>query len=94
MGVPIVGANCGRGADEMLVIATEMAEARPAGVFLMAQSNAGLPKLVGDAFVYDGTPEVMADWAKDMRELGIDVIGACCGSTPAHIAAMRDIVLT
>ena len=34
----------------------------------------------------------MAEWATDMRELGIDVIGACCGSTPAHIAAMRDIV--
>jgi 5-methyltetrahydrofolate--homocysteine methyltransferase len=77
MGVPIVGANCGRGADEMRVIAAEMAEARPAGVFLMTQSNAGLPKLVGDAFVYDGTPEVMVDWARDMRELGIDVIGAC-----------------
>ena len=89
MGVPIVGANCGRGADEMRVIAAEMAEARPAGVFLMTQSNAGLPKLVGDAFVYDGTPEVMVDWARDMRELGIDVIGACCGSTPAHIAAMQ-----
>lgn len=93
LGAQVVGANCGRGVDEMRVIAAEMAEARPAGVFLMAQSNAGLPKLVGDAFVYDGTPEVMADWARDMRELGIDVIGACCGSTPEHIAAMRDIVL-
>jgi 5-methyltetrahydrofolate--homocysteine methyltransferase len=69
-----------------------MAEARPAGVFLMAQSNAGLPKLVGDEFLYDGSPEVMAEWATDMRALGIDVIGACCGSTPEHIAAMRDIV--
>ena len=72
MGVSIIGANCGRGTDEMRVIAAEMAEARPAGVFLMTQSNAGLPKLVGDEFVYDGTPEVMADWARDMRELGID----------------------
>ena len=93
MGVQVVGANCGRGVDEMRVIAAELAEARPEGVFLMTQSNAGLPKLVGDEFVYDGTPEVMVDWARDMRELGIDVIGACCGSTPAHIAAMRDVVL-
>ena len=92
MGVSIVGANCGRGVDEMRTIAAEMVEARPDGVFLMTQSNAGLPKLVGDEFIYDGSPEVMAEWATDMRELGIDVIGACCGSTPAHIAAMRDIV--
>jgi 5-methyltetrahydrofolate--homocysteine methyltransferase len=92
MGVSIVGASGGRGVDEMRTIAAQMAVARPAGVFLMAQSNAGLPKLVGDEFLYDGSPEVMAEWATDMRALGIDVIGACCGSTPEHIAAMRDIV--
>lgn len=90
MEVRVIGANCGRGPDEMRVIAAEMAEARPEGIFLMTQSNAGLPKLVGDRFEYDGTPEVMAEYATDMRDLGIDVIGACCGSTPAHIAAMRD----
>jgi 5-methyltetrahydrofolate--homocysteine methyltransferase len=56
----------------------------------MAQSNAGLPKLHGDTFAYDGTPEVMAGYARRARELGIAVIGGCCGSTPAHIAAMRD----
>ena len=89
-GVRVIGANCGRGPDEMRVIAAEMAEARPADIYLMTQSNAGLPKLVGDHFEYDGTPEVMAEYANDMRDLGIDVIGACCGSTPAHIAAMRD----
>lgn len=93
MGADVVGANCGRGPDEMRQIAAELAEARSPGVFLMTQSNAGLPQLVGDEFRYDGTPEVMADWARDMRGLGIDVIGACCGSTPEHIAAMRDVVL-
>jgi 5-methyltetrahydrofolate--homocysteine methyltransferase len=93
MGVRVIGANCGRGPDEMRTIAAEMAEARPAGVFLMAQSNAGLPHLVGDRFAYDGTPEVMAEWARDMRALGVDVVGACCGSTPAHVEAMRDVVL-
>ncbi len=85
--------GCGRGVDEMRIIAAEMVEARPDGVFLMTQSNAGLPRLVGDEFLYDGTPEVMVEWARDMRALGINVIGACCGSTPAHIAAMRDAVL-
>ena len=66
---------------------------KPPGRLKRGGSNAGLPQLVGDEFRYDGTPEVMADWARDMRALGIDVIGACCGSTPEHIAAMRDVVL-
>jgi 5-methyltetrahydrofolate--homocysteine methyltransferase len=89
-GVRVVGANCGRGPGEIETIMGEMAEARPDGIHLMAQSNAGLPKLVGDVFAYDGTPEVMAGYARRVRELGIAVIGGCCGSTPAHIAAMRD----
>ena len=89
-GVRVVGANCGRGPDEIETIMTQMAEARPDGVHLMAQSNAGLPKLVGDTFAYDGTPDVMAGYARRARELGVAVIGGCCGSTPAHIAAMRD----
>ena len=89
-GVRVVGANCGRGPDEIETIMSQMAEARRDGVHLMAQSNAGLPKLVGDTFAYDGTPEVMAGYARRARELGVAVIGGCCGSTPAHIAAMRD----
>ena len=89
-GVRVVGDNCGRGPGEIETIMGQMAEARPDGIHLMAQSNAGLPKLVGDVFAYDGTPEVMAGYARRARELGIAVIGGCCGSTPAHIAAMRD----
>jgi 5-methyltetrahydrofolate--homocysteine methyltransferase len=90
MGVDVVGANCGRGLDEMRIIAAQLAEAGAGRVRLMVQSNAGLPKLHGDTFVFDGTPEEMAGYAVEMRDLGFTVIGACCGSTPAHIAAMRD----
>jgi 5-methyltetrahydrofolate--homocysteine methyltransferase len=88
-GVRIIGANCGRGVDEMRVIAKELTEARPDGVFIITQSNAGLPKLVGGDFVYDGTPEEMAKYATDMKALGVNVIGSCCGSSPAHTAAMK-----
>ncbi len=88
-GVRIIGANCGRGVDEMRVIAKELTEARPDGVFIITQSNAGLPKLVGGDFVYDGTPEEMAKYATDMKVLGVNVIGSCCGSSPAHTAAMK-----
>ena len=90
MGVDVIGANCGRGLDEMRIIAAQLAEAGAGRVRLMVQSNAGLPKLQGDTFVFDGTPEEMAGYAVEMRDLGFAVIGACCGSSPAHIAAMRE----
>jgi 5-methyltetrahydrofolate--homocysteine methyltransferase len=89
LGVTIIGANCGNGLDEIGTVMAEMAAARPDGVLLMSQSNAGLPRPDGDSFVYDGTPEVMADYAVRMRDLGIDIVGGCCGSTPAHVTAMR-----
>lgn len=88
LGVRIIGANCGRGMDEMRLIAREMVEARPEGVFIIAQSNAGLPILVGDTFEYQGTPDEMATFAEEMKELGVNVIGSCCGSTPAHTSAI------
>ena len=89
MGADVIGANCGRGLEEMRIIAAQLAESGAGSVRLMVQSNAGLPKLQGDTFVFDGTPEEMAMYAADMRDLGFSVIGACCGSTPEHIAAMR-----
>jgi len=92
-GVEAVGANCGRGPEEMAVIAAQLAEARPDGLLLVAQSNAGLPQVVGDHFEYDATPAEMAAHAATLRGLGIDLVGGCCGSTPAHIAAMRDALL-
>jgi 5-methyltetrahydrofolate--homocysteine methyltransferase len=88
-GVRVIGANCGNGPDEIERVIGEMVAAKPADVFLMAQSNAGLPKYQDKKIHYDGTPAVMADYALKMKALGIRYIGACCGSTPAHIAAMK-----
>ncbi len=92
-GVDAIGANCGRGPEEMATIASQLAGARTEGVLLVAQSNAGLPQVVGDHFEYDASPAVMADHARELRTLGIDLVGGCCGSTPGHIAAMSDAVL-
>ena len=89
MGADVIGANCGRGLEEMRIIAAQLAESGAGSVRLMVQSNAGLPRLQGDTFIFDGTPDEMATYAADMRDLGFSVIGACCGSTPEHIAAMR-----
>ncbi len=88
-GVTVIGANCGNGPAEIERIMWEMAQARPEGAVLMAQSNAGLPRWHDGEISYDGTPEVMAGYAQRMRALGVQVIGACCGSTPEHMAAMR-----
>ncbi len=87
-GVRVIGANCGNGPAEIETVMTQMAQHRPAGVYLMAQSNAGLPQYEAGVIRYDGTPDVMADYAVRLRGLGINVIGACCGSTPTHIAAI------
>ena len=88
-GVTVVGANCGNGPAEIERVMTEMSQARPEGVVLMAKSNAGMPRWKDDRITYGGTPEVMADYARRMKALGVRIIGGCCGSTPEHIAAMR-----
>lgn len=92
MGADVVGANCGRGFEEMRTIAEQMAAARPDGSLLMMQSNAGLPELVGADFVYNGTPEGMAELATELKGMGVDIVGSCCGSTPAHTAAIRAVM--
>jgi len=88
MGVRLIGANCGRGTDEMRIIASELADAKPADVHVFIQSNAGLPQLVGADFVYTGTPAEMGEFALEMKALGINAIGSCCGSTHEHTAAI------
>jgi 5-methyltetrahydrofolate--homocysteine methyltransferase len=87
-GADAVGANCGRGPAEMEIIAAEMAQARTDDLLLVAQSNAGLPQVVGDHFEYDATAGDMASNAARLVGLGIDLVGGCCGSTPVHITAM------
>ena len=89
LGIRVIGANCGNGPDEIERVISEMVAVRPPDVYLIAKSNAGLPKYENKQIHYDGTPEVMADYAVKMRDLGANWIGACCGSTPEHIAAMK-----
>jgi len=88
-GADAVGANCGRGPQEMELIAAELVKVRTDDLLLVAQSNAGLPQVVGDHFEYDASPAELAAHATRLAELGIDLVGGCCGSTPAHVAAIR-----
>ena len=87
LGVPAMGANCGHAPEEVLDILPQMREAAP-DAYLIAKPNAGLPRLVKRQVVYDATPERMAELACRYAELDARIIGACCGSSPAHIAAM------
>ncbi|NPA90338.1 MAG: betaine--homocysteine S-methyltransferase [Chloroflexi bacterium] len=88
-GIRYIGSNCGNGPEETIQAMEQMAAHKPEDVILIAQSNAGVPRWQkGGEIVYDGTPEVMAEYARRVRDLGVRYIGACCGSTPDHIRAM------
>ena len=90
-GCDIVGANCSIGSDSMLGIVRKMREADP-GARLIFQPNAGLPVLKDGKTVFNETPEIMASNIKKYLEYRPSIIGACCGSTPAHISSIVDIV--
>jgi 5-methyltetrahydrofolate--homocysteine methyltransferase len=90
-GADIVGANCGRGVEIMPDIARELRRAFPEAVILV-QANAGLPVSANGAEEYPDTPERMAGFVGELIEAGANIIGGCCGTTPAHIRAIREAV--
>lgn len=88
MNLAALGGNCGNGPEEIEGVIQAMYATNQSYPFV-AKSNAGIPEYVHGHLHYNGTPEVMADYAVKVRNYGARIIGACCGSTPAHIAAMR-----
>jgi 5-methyltetrahydrofolate--homocysteine methyltransferase len=85
-----VGSNCGLGSEAMVALAREFR--RHTQGLLLIQPNAGLPSLVGDVAVYPESPEFMAERARQLLACGVNILGGCCGSTPAHIRALRQTV--
>jgi len=88
-GADIVGANCTVGPQRMFSIIKNI---HKNGVILSAQPAAGIPTLLNGRSIYHTTPEYLAQYAKELVEAGVTLIGACCGSTPAHIRAIRDAI--
>lgn len=86
-GASVVGANCGEG-DAMPGIARELRESCDLPVSV--RPNAGLPTLVNGALVYPETPEAMAARVPALLAAGVSLLGGCCGTTPAHVAALRE----
>ena len=86
-GADLVGSNCGNGIDAMVELAREFA--RHASVPIVIQSNAGLPENRAGELTYPESPEYMAERVGSLLELGVAVIGGCCGTGPDHIRAIR-----
>ena len=86
-GAAALGGNCGNGPEEIIEVVTKM-HAINADTILVAKANAGIPELVAGKAVYRASPETMANYAVQSYQAGARLIGACCGSTPDHIAAI------
>ncbi len=91
LGLDAFGANCGSTLEMTEGAVTKMHQAAPQ-VPLVVKPNAGKPYTVGRQVMYDATPQDMADYARRFVALGARVVGACCGSAPAHIQAIAQAV--
>ena len=90
-GAQIVGPNCGNGIERMIEIVKEMRKAVPATPILV-HANAGLPHNVDGVDIFPETPEDMAKRIPELVKAGANIIGGCCGTTPAHIKAIKQAV--
>jgi len=91
-GAQVAGTNCGSGVD--IRWAARILERFRSGcdLPLMAQPNAGLPRIDGDRIVYDNDPKAMAEGVPALIAAGAGIIGSCCGSGPANIREFRRVL--
>jgi 5-methyltetrahydrofolate--homocysteine methyltransferase len=86
-GTDIIGANCGSGMAQMLEVVREL-RAVDRKTPILIHANAGLPVMDGERVTYPETPETMASFFPALLKAGANIIGGCCGTTPAHIDAL------
>ncbi len=90
-GVTALGINCGKSLDDNLNALKELANSTDLPIWF--KPNAGLPKLTDDGKpFYNVTPEIMASRVESWIEAGAKIIGGCCGTTPAHLKAISEVV--
>ena len=89
-GADVTGANCGNGIDVMVELAREMRQATDGP--LLVHSNAGIPAYRGGVIVYPESPEYMAERFKTLADMGINILGGCCGTGPDHVRALAAAV--
>jgi methionine synthase I (cobalamin-dependent) len=83
------GSNCGVSPSELVASIVNLAAAADPSAILVAKANCGIPKYVDGAIRFDGTPELMAVYARLAIDAGARIIGGCCGTTPEHLSVMR-----
>jgi homocysteine S-methyltransferase len=88
-GADVIGANCGAGPPELYEVATQMVgHGRPVAI----QPNAGLPRMIEGRTIYVANPEHFGVFARRLLQIGVALVGGCCGTTPEHITRMAGAV--
>ena len=88
--IAVAGINCSTGPQPILEKLEQMAKV--SHIKLSAMPNAGMPKIVEGRSIYLASPEYFAEYAKRFIQTGVSIIGGCCGTTPAHISAIKAAV--
>ena len=88
-GADVIGVNCSGGPAQIMRVLRRMKRIAPDARYA-AVPNAGWPEQVNGRIMYPATPDYFADYALAFRQVGATLVGGCCGTTPAHIAAMRE----
>ena len=83
------GANCGVGASDLVATIVKLAEAAAPDDIIVAKGNCGIPFYEEGKIRYNGTPELMADYARIVRDAGARIVGGCCGTSPEHLKSIR-----
>ena len=90
-GADVIGANCSGGPAQLFRVLGQMKQAVPEAKFIV-KPNAGWPEQVGGRVMYSAGPDYFGEYAQSYMDLGVSIIGGCCGTTPEHIAQMRDSI--
>jgi methionine synthase I (cobalamin-dependent) len=83
------GSNCGTGPSELVACIVNLATASDPTAVLVAKANCGIPQFINGEIRFNGTPELMAQYACLSLDSGARIIGGCCGTTPEHLRIMR-----
>ncbi len=93
-GADVIGLNCHVGPQGTLAVVERFADAKPSFPYLSAQPNAGAPQRIEGRLFYNASPDYFGQYVTRFHEMGVKLMGGCCGTTPAHIAAMREALKT
>ena len=90
-GVDILGANCGNGFKDMIDIVREIRQTNNS-IPVLVHANAGIPVYQDGKTVFPESPEEMSTFVNQIIDAGANIIGGCCGTTPKHIAKLKEMV--